>query len=383
MKNLFRSFTHSTLGLIVFLCALSPVSGVGGEAPMMVAKLTSDTPVAMEDHAVFDRNHPKMKAAMAVQGRHTRELLAIPEVVGMATGLADSGDPAIVVFTRKEVPPGIVPASIDGVATIVKVTGEITALAGKGFNNTAVLTPPVPIGVSTGNFRECSAGTIGARVISGTTVYALSNNHVFALENSASVGDQILQPGLYDTQCVLRGSNTIGTLSNFIPIQFNNTTCDPLTHPATCNTADAAIAAVSSTGAGVLMLGKTTPPGSGYGIPNAQTYYQATGSSPYIGQAVQKYGRTTSLTRGTINYINATVNVSYGTGKNAIFTGQIVIGSGKPFSKAGDSGSLIVTNDSHAYPVGLLFAGGIGTTIANPIDLVLDSFKVTIDGTSR
>jgi hypothetical protein len=374
MKDLFRRFTHSTLGLVVFLCALSPVSGIGGEAPVMVAKLTADTPVMKDDQAVFDRNHPKMKAAMAAQDRHTRELLAIPEVVGTATGLADTGNPAILIFTKRDVPPGVVPASIDGVPTVVKVTGEITALAGKGFNNTAVLTPPVPIGVSTGNIGECSAGTIGARVISGATVYALSNNHVYALENGANIDDRILQPGLYDTQCVLRG-NTIGKLSNFVPILFNNTDCPTTT--ATCNTVDAAIAAVSSTDTGVLMLGKATPPG-GYGIPNSQTY-----SSPFIGQAVQKYGRTTSLTRGTINGINATVNVSYGTGKNAIFTGQIVIGSGKPFSKAGDSGSLIVTNDSNAYPVGLLFAGGTGTTIANPIDLVLSKLNVAIDGTSR
>ena len=85
----------------------------------------------------------------------------------------------------------------------------------------------------------------------------------------------------------------------------------------------------------------------------------------------------------SLNLSNATVNVSYGTGKNAMFARQIVIGSGKPFSKSGDSGSLIVTNDSHAYPVGLLFAGGTGVTIANPIDSVLDSFNATIDGTSR
>lgn len=375
MKDLFRRFTHSMIGLVVFLCAISPASGMEGVAPMTVAKLTPDTHVVQEEHAVFDKHHPRVIAVMAVQNRHTRDLLAIPEVVGTATGLSDTGNPAILIFTRRDVPPGVVPASIDGVPTVVKVTGEITALkpsGGQGFNNTAVLTPPVPIGVSTGNIGECSAGTISARVISGTTVYALSNNHVYALENNAPIGSQVLQPGLYDTQCVMRGNNTLGTLYAFIPIQFNNTACNPATNPAACNTVDAAIA-VSSTEE----LGQATPPG-GYGVPNSQT-----NSSPFIGQAVQKYGRTTSLTNGTITGINATVTVSYGTGKNAVFTGQIVIGSGKPFSKAGDSGSLIVTNDSHAYPVGLLFAGGSGTTIANPIDSVLGGFGVTIDGTSR
>lgn len=373
MKNLIRHLTFSTLGLVVFLCVLAPASGIGETAPVLVAKITPDTPVVQEDHALLDKRHPRVKAVMAVQNRHTRDLLAIPEVVGTATGLSDTGTPIVLVFTRNEVAAGVVPASLEGVPTVVRVTGEITALVGKGkgFNNTAILTPPVPIGVSTGNIDECSSGTIGARVISGTTVYALSNNHVYARENDARKGSQVLQPGLYDTQCVNSGNNVLGTLSAFVPIQFNNTACNPETTPESCNTVDAAIA-LSSTG----QLGQSTPTG-GYGIPNSQT------SSPSLGQAVQKYGRTTSLTKGTITGINATVTVSYGTGKNAVFIDQIVISAGKPFSKAGDSGSLIVTHDVHANPVGLLFAGGGGTTIANPIDSVLGSFGVTIDGTSR
>ena len=373
MKRLFRRFTHGTLGFVLFLCAISPSIALAGGAPMLVAKLTPDTPVVQEEHAVFDKHHPGVKAVMAVQNRHSRDLLAMPEVVGTATGLSDTGKPVVLVFTRNEVAPGLVPASLEGVPTVVRVTGEITALkpsGRQGFSNTAVLTPPVPIGVSTGNVGECSAGTIGARVVSGTTVYALSNNHVYALENTASIGSQVLQPGLYDTQCVLRSNNILGALANFVQIKFNNTACDPETNRSACNTVDAAIA-VSSTGA----LGQGTPSG-GYGVPNSKTY-----GTPTIGLAVQKYGRTTSLTKGTITGINATVTVSYGTGKNAIFIDQIVISSGKPFSKAGDSGSLIVTNDSHANPVGLLFAGGGGTTIANEIDSVLGSLGVTIDGT--
>ena len=303
---------------------------------------------------------------MAIQNRHSRDLLAIPEVVGTATGLSDTGKPVVLVFTRQEVAPGVVPASLDGVPAVVRVTGEITALAGKGFSNTAILTPPVPIGVSTGNSGECSSGTIGARVVKGTTVYALSNNHVYARENAASLGSPVLQPGLYDTQCVSRGNNVLGTLAAFVPIEFNNFTCPANT--ADCNLVDAAIATSS-----VTQLDNRTPP-RGYGIPNSLTV------DPALGQSVQKYGRTTSLTKGTITGINATVNVSYGTGKNAIFIDQIVISSGKPFSKAGDSGSLIVTNDVAAHPVGLLFAGGGGVTIANPIDSVLGSFNVTIDG---
>jgi hypothetical protein len=369
MKDLLRRLTSSTLAIVVLLWALSSASGMGeGTAPILVAKLTPDTPVVQEDHAVLNKNHPKVQAVMAIQNRHTRDLLAIPEVVGTATGLSDTGKPVVLVFTREEVAPGLVPASLGGVPVVVRVTGELTALAGKRFSNTAILTPPVPIGVSTGNSGECSSGTIGARVINGTTVYALSNNHVYARENAASLGSQVLQPGLYDTQCVNRESNVLGTLAAFVPIQFNNTTCNPDTNAAKCNTVDAAIALTPSG-----KLDNKTPL-RGYGIPNSQTV------DPSLGQSVQKYGRTTSLTKGTITGINATVTVSYGTNKNAIFIEQIVITSGKPFSKAGDSGALIVTNDTAANPVGLLFAGGGGVTIANPIDSVLGSLNVSIDG---
>jgi len=75
--------------------------------------------------------------------------------------------------------------------------------------------------------------------------------------------------------------------------------------------------------------------------------------------------------------------VDYRTG-TARFAGQIVItGSGELFSAGGDSGSLIVSKGlllADRRPVGLLFAGSSVTTIANPIELVLDRFGVRVDG---
>jgi hypothetical protein len=95
---------------------------------------------------------------------------------------------------------------------------------------------------------------------------------------------------------------------------------------------------------------------------------------------VQKYGRTSGLTKGQVTGINATILVGYSSG-TARFVDQIVVGSNKPFIKAGDSGSLLVTDPSR-NPVGLLYAGSSsGTTaIANPINDVLIAFGVTIDG---
>ncbi len=96
---------------------------------------------------------------------------------------------------------------------------------------------------------------------------------------------------------------------------------------------------------------------------------------------VMKYGRTTGQTNGRIDAINATVDVNYGAPGVARFVDQIIIKPGN-FSAGGDSGSLIVVQkgkDSRS-PVGLLFAGGFGITVANPIDAVLGAFGVTIDG---
>ncbi len=319
-------------------------------------------------NAVYDKHHPQIQAVMDVQNRHTHKLMAIPDVVGTAVGLTDSGSPALLVFTRNAPGAGAIPQGIEGIPVVVKVTGEFAAKkivmsdkSAQRNTNTAIFPQPVPIGVSTGNIGECSAGTISARVKDGAgRFYALSNNHVYALENNAPRGSEVLQPGLYDTGCAFKGNNVIGTLYDFVPISFNSGT----------NTVDAAIASSSTA-----QLGKATPAG-GYGVPNHIT------AAAYLGQPVQKYGRTTSLTAGAVNGINATVAVSYGGSGSATFVDQIFVGSSKPFIKAGDSGSLLVTNNSQAYPVGLLFAGNSSGTfaIANRIDNVLSSFGVTVDG---
>jgi hypothetical protein len=79
------------------------------------------------------------------------------------------------------------------------------------------------------------------------------------------------------------------------------------------------------------------------------------------------------------------VDVGYSSGV-ARFVGQIIVEPGE-FSAGGDSGSLIVVDGKgkkgaadDRKPVGLLFAGSAFVTVANPIDLVLDRFGVTIDG---
>jgi hypothetical protein len=308
--------------------------------------------------------------AISVHQRHSHELMADRNVVGTAVGLTAKGQPAIKVFTRSEAIMKI-PTNLEGLPVEVEVTGPFHALGAADkeaapeavrvpTNPRAIFPRPVPIGVSTGNQNDCSAGTIGARVTdSEGNVYALSNNHVYALENNAPPDSSILQPGLADTRCRVRDDRVIGTLTSFVPIEFST---------SAENTVDAAIAISDRS-----LLGNATPK-SGYGTPQSAIV------SAFVGQNVQKYGETTRLTRGKVMGIDATVSVEYDSGE-AQFVDQIVIRSSLRFIGPGDSGSLLVTKPG-ANPVGLLFAGTPGgrTAIANPIDLVLGAFGVSIDG---
>ena len=61
-------------------------------------------------------------------------------------------------------------------------------------------------GSSGGNVNDitnafCCSGTLGSLVSKGGTQYILSNNHVLARVDQATVGEDISQPGLIDNGC--------------------------------------------------------------------------------------------------------------------------------------------------------------------------------------
>lgn len=307
--------------------------------------------------------------AIRVQERITTQLMASPGVVGTGVGLNLAGHPAIRVYTVT--PEVAIPGSADGIGIQRVVTGLIAARACQDTGNPAErCNRPVPIGVSVGH-PAVTAGTIGSRVTNGSAVFALSNNHVLANSNNATVGDSALQPGTYDGG--QDPADRIGTLSAWKPISFSASACSGIASDTDCNTIDAAIA-LTTTG----NLGVATLP-SGYGTPSASTV------SPSIGQVVTKCGRTTGCTTGTVAEINVTLDVCYkprglffcASDGVARFVNQIGVSDGT-FSAGGDSGSLIVTT-SGKNPVGLLFAGGSSRTYANEIGRVLGNFSVTID----
>lgn len=256
---------------------------------------------------------------------------------------------------------------------------------------------PCPPGFSIGHVK-ITAGTLGAYVKRGPSdeYRILSNNHVLANSNDAQPNDVIIQPGKADGG--FSGIDQIGWLEEFAVIKWDGDNgekkkaakfmWDAWKWPANklakvwgCpyrlkvqkphaveqphpNLIDAAVA--RPVGQGHVRLDYPFDIGELKGIKDLE-----------LGDTVQKVGRTTEHTIGTVEGVQTMTRVQYGAGKVATFEDQIEIrtDSGE-FSAGGDSGSAILTMDGHIG--GLLFAGGSGVTIANRIANVVSILGIRI-----
>lgn len=272
----------------------------------------------------------------------------------------------------------LIPKTVDHVPTDVIETGPIRAFPARTDR-----WRPAPGGVSIGH-RDITAGTLGCLVKKDNQIYILSNNHVLANSNNASIGDPILQPGPYDGG--KWPDDRIADLSEFVPIVF--TESEPsgdygvarliaavwngiakgigsrsrlrtITLQAEENLVDAAIARpVNDDDVSPEILEIGTVQGLSQGE---------------LGMAIQKSGRTTELTTGEILQVDVTVDVQYDADKIARFTDQLLAGA---MSQGGDSGSAVLTDDKKL--VGLLFAGSNTTTIINRIENVFSALGLSL-----
>lgn len=326
--------------------------------------------------ARLDANHPVVRKVIAIQNSITPDLLKQKGIVGTSTGLDEDGNVVIRVQTTGADNPKI-PKQVQGVAVVEVLTGPIRPYwQPPVFNQKAFQTRPSFIGVSAFDDVDlvggCAAGTLGCRLRDKQgNVYGLSNNHVFAGENGTEGGVQIgtlvVQPSPGDDIpiCAIGvASHVIGKLFRF----------KPLIPGGADNLIDAAIISTD-----VSLVGNSTPPPPvAYGTPRTITWI-----GPFLGQNVQKLGRSSGYTTGFVVGLNQMAVVPYTPGL-VFFVQQIEFaGSNAPsLGIPGDSGSLIVTNDvlGERFPIALLFAGGGGLTLGNPIQAVLDYFDMTIDG---
>jgi hypothetical protein len=367
---------------------------------LLVGGCREDAPLAPSNQQTasieeYGLNHPEVMSLIQIQERHSKPLMADPNVVGTAIGLDDNGRLAITLYLADDVGKAgnNLPFELEGAPVHQVVSGRIVARGGMGGggspgggggscsdNPKAMQSGAVKMGTS-GGWRYdlangyCCGGTLGSLIQSGNTKYVLSNYHVLYSDTTpggnsrtAQPGDPVIHPGLIDVGCNANSARNIATLvANGGSLPGANI--------------DAGIAAViggevDETGA-ILCVG----------VPSSNTV------SAFINQGVKKMGRTTGLGRGTVTGLNANINITYadecagGTDFTKSYSGQIIISNSRcAFLDGGDSGSLMVEDeDISPNPVGLLFAGSVNCNrqaiaIANPIGDVLNHYNASMVG---
>ena len=335
-----------------------------GDSPMSPAAVDNGLSLA----------NPKIAAIVPIQERHTKEIMANPDVLGTAVTLDENGEPAIMVLVSNTATSKIALTELEGVPVQLVYTDKIVAKkGGGGVSHTAKQTPPIQLGTSGGWRKDlangfCCGGTLGALIQVGGNQRILSNYHVFEADivnggngTTAQTGDFIIQPGLIDVGCNAANAQNVATLVKTSSLPGSNVDASSAT----------VITGMVRTDGAILEVGTVSS--------------STVGAS--IGQAVKKSGRTSGLTRSTVGGLNATVSVSYenecagGIAFTKTFSGQILVNRGGRFLQGGDSGSLMVEDvTTNPRAVGLLFAGSSQVAIANPIGQVLSFFGGTMVG---
>ena len=247
----------------------------------------------------------------------------------------------------------------------------------------------MPLGSSGGNnndfdahgntIADCCSGTLGSLIqdTSGRQ-YLLSNNHVLARSDHATVGDAIVQPGLIDNNCTPSGEGPgtvpVAALTAWLPLKSAQTNADAAIAQVASRTVDA--------NGAILELGGRQADGTLAAAPPGVSSTGGKGENVTLQMRVAKSGRTTGLTCGSISAVGLDVSVDYYRDcaetrpyLTKLFTNQVAM-SGDRFSDAGDSGALVV-DANNAEPVGLFFAGGtdeagVGHGVASPASDVLN-----------
>lgn len=177
-------------------------------------------------------------------------------------------------------------------------------------------------------------------------IVRLSNNHVYAEQNTASFGDDIQQQSPYDGG---RGAEyAIGTLAGYVPLKQD---------------IDVDIAART-----VDFRGGDT--GGVFNLPVTPTGVFRSGYHLLKDVQVVKAGRTTGVTTGRITGVNATGNVGYGGDLGVVRMPNQLITT--DMSAGGDSGSpvFVAAGAYKGQTVGELYAGSDTVTLVNKVGVV-------------
>ena len=378
--------------------------------------------------------------------KHAEELLSKPGVYAVGLGEKVSkgqrtGKKALVCSIKQKKPlaqltkEDMIPQDLDGVPTDIVEIGDRP----RKFPEYRDKQRPVMPGISAGHW-EITAGTIGAVVEVDGDIMLLSNNHVFANENDAKLGDPIIQPGDHDGGSV--ETDRIGDLYNYVPLTFANQSeptppptepppapkppepepepepePNPPSPPEEDEDSDCPVANIFAKVANKISkaFGRETrlkavrpkkqttqATQQDLVIPQVITnrvdgaiaridsnINYATNYLTYIdgvkgvnelagvGTNVKKLGRTTGFTEGKILQTDVIVDVGYDGGV-CRFEDQLWIETGVTGSpfSAGGDSGSLIL-DENDMAVGLLFAGNDTVTFANPIGEVMQELNIT------
>ena len=240
------------------------------------------------------------------------------------------------------VPPVMSAPSGAAVFTDVKPIGRVRPEVKKKVS-------PIQSGFSVAHV-EVGAGTVGAIVKKGKKLYILSNAHVLANSGLGKVKDQVTYPGSLDGGKLPK--HLAGTLAKFVRFK---------TGGRFVNHVDCALCQIDSGRLGDLDL-------SIFGVTGLPKTIAAK-----RGMKVMKRGRTTGETTGEIEDVNFRVVIDYPGVGEVGFLEQVLC---TRYSKAGDSGAIVVDKQSHKI-VGLHFAGASGGSVFNPIADVIKALRFT------
>ena|SRR6266540_1198105 len=250
----------------------------------------------------------------------------------------------------------LLPPHIGDVDTDIIETGPLRALAvPAGRKRLRPLRPGCSIGF---RFTEAEAGNLMAGTLSAIVEadgvrYLLSNNHVLANENRLPLGTVIFQPGPLDGGGA--ADDRVATLARFVELAADAP-----------NAVDCALAVVDDATAVRATV-----------LPRVGRLASADPVDAALGMKVEKTGRATGYTTGTVHDVSANVTVQFDLGR-LLFQDQVMVtGDGGPFCDGGDSGSLVV-DDRSGRATGLLFGGGREFGIANHLPDVLTRLAVKL-----
>ena len=320
-------------------------------------------------------------AIRPVKQRIEDELLAKPGVVGVDINekVVDgrpTGELAIVVYVEEKKPKSrvaakdLIPAEIEGIPTDVKQEKIELHTAMASVLEAAPQVDPTKYttlhgGISMGPCRSVHleppdvpsagdyifVGTLGAIVkdrSSGASM-ALTNFHVACVDTGWNPGDAMCQPGRNDG-----GSCPADTFGH-------------LTRATLSEHVDGSVVTIDA--------------GHGTSCTVEQIGNVKGKATAVLNSAVRKRGRTTGLTFGKVDSVDASVTIDYGDGLGShTLRNQIRVvpdtSQSAQFSDHGDSGSVVMDGDNKV--VGLLFGGSSAATYANPIQYVLDELQVDL-----